>query len=224
MSFSKKYKYHIALFVALLIATTVSGILAFKKPIVVETKQASPLENSTHSDQNNRPINDNPPYQGGQARLAEDESSESRRRGSLANPSTESLQTPPAPHGRGEDAPVKPVYIPPAVETVPAQQIDNKTISASLSVEGKNYSLKIPEKSTAYNVMTEAQQQGHLTLHATSYGDLGYMIDEINGIKNSAKNHKFWIYYINNKKATIGVSNYFIHEGDVIEWKYEDEE
>ena len=45
------------------------------------------------------------------------------------------------------------------------------------------------------------------------------MIEEINKVKNGGE--KNWIYYVNGKKAEIGVSNYKIKEGDVVSWKYE---
>lgn len=72
--------------------------------------------------------------------------------------------------------------------------------------------------------MKQMRDTGQLTFSAKNYGELGYMIDGINGVANSTAIKKYWIYYINGNKAKIGVSAYSIQEGDVIEWKYEDEE
>ena len=43
---------------------------------------------------------------------------------------------------------------------------------------------------------------------------MGKLVEEINGLKNSGE--KNWIYYINGKKANIGVSNYKINKGDIV--------
>jgi hypothetical protein len=48
---------------------------------------------------------------------------------------------------------------------------------------------------------------------------LGNFIDEINGIKGTKG--RYWIYYINNKKASVGVSKYFVKNGDIIKWSQE---
>lgn len=99
-----------------------------------------------------------------------------------------------------------------------------ETIFATLATPEQSFTSEIPRTSTAYDLMSIAAREDKLTFHSINYGSLGYMVDEINGIKNSTVIKKYWIYYINGKKARIGLSNYFIHEGDVIMWKYEDEE
>ena len=52
-----------------------------------------------------------------------------------------------------------------------------------------------------------------------SHAQANKFIDELNGTKNSED--KNWIYYVNNKKANIGISNYKINQGDIVSWKYE---
>jgi hypothetical protein len=54
-----------------------------------------------------------------------------------------------------------------------------------------------------------------------NYPGMGQFVEEINGIKNDFKQNKYWIYYINNKSAIAGISQYIIQQGDIIEWKYE---
>ena len=48
---------------------------------------------------------------------------------------------------------------------------------------------------------------------------MGSFITEINGIKGLPG--KYWIYYVNDKLASVGVSKYVLKEGDIINWKNE---
>ena len=67
--------------------------------------------------------------------------------------------------------------------------------------------------------MTELQKEGKINFKEKKYPGMGKLMEEINGVKNSGD--KNWIYYVNNKKANIGVSNYKINKGDTVSWKYE---
>ena len=73
---------------------------------------------------------------------------------------------------------------------------------------------------TVFTLMETMRANGQLSFHDREFGgSLGKFIDEINGVKNTPK--YFWIYYINNEKAKVGVSNYILQPDDVITWKYE---
>ncbi|HYE60165.1 MAG TPA: DUF4430 domain-containing protein, partial [Candidatus Kapabacteria bacterium] len=114
---------------------------------------------------------------------------------------------------------------PAPTETTSSPPLVQQTIHASLEILDDRYSLSIPPGSTVYDLMNLAAQKQYITFETKSFGaELGYRVEEINGIASSIKNRKYWIYYINGKKATIGISSYLIHPGDIITWKYEDEE
>lgn len=53
---------------------------------------------------------------------------------------------------------------------------------------------------------------------------LGYMLESINYQPSDSQKKMYWIYYINNKKATVGISTYTVRSHDLITWKYEPEE
>lgn len=72
---------------------------------------------------------------------------------------------------------------------------------------------------TVYDFMQKLQKEGEITFKDKTYAGMGKFIEEINGIKNNGE--KNWIYYVNNVKANIGVSNYKINKGDIVSWKYE---
>ena len=67
--------------------------------------------------------------------------------------------------------------------------------------------------------MEKLQKTGEVAFKYKTYTGMGKFIEEINGIKNNINQN--WIYYINNLKAQVGVSNYQIEKGDILSWKYE---
>jgi hypothetical protein len=88
------------------------------------------------------------------------------------------------------------------------------------SSEPEIFSYQNPSKisTSVYDFMKDLQKKGELGFKEKDYPGMGKFIEEINGIKNGEKN---WIYYVNGKKATVGVSNYKLNEGDIVSWKYE---
>ncbi|MFA6324851.1 MAG: DUF4430 domain-containing protein [Candidatus Paceibacterota bacterium] len=99
----------------------------------------------------------------------------------------------------------------------------NKLISktsgvTTLFINDTKYEIEIKEEISVYDLMTELQNEGEITFKDKNYSGMGKFIEEINNIKNG---EKYWIYYVNDKKAEIGVSNYKINNGDIVSWKYE---
>lgn len=82
---------------------------------------------------------------------------------------------------------------------------------------------RVESGTAVFTLMETMRATDRLSFHARDFGgSLGKFIDEINGVKNTSDH--FWIYYINNKKASVGVSNYVLQPDDVITWKYETHE
>ena len=96
-------------------------------------------------------------------------------------------------------------------------------IQVVLEVPEKRYELVVSQASTAYQAMGAAQEQG-LDFKGRNFLGMGFFVQEINGLRENPRQGKYWIYYINSKKATVGVSTYIVQPYDVISWKYEDEE
>src|SRR3989338_9106921 len=91
--------------------------------------------------------------------------------------------------------------------------IESKEISLLLEVTGETNKVEIKEE-TNKKIILEIEEKKDET-----YIGMGKLIEEINGSKNDG--NKYWIYYVNGKKAQVGVSNYKIKAGDVVSWKYE---
>lgn len=90
---------------------------------------------------------------------------------------------------------------------------------AVLEINGQKYESEISGQVSVYDFMNKLRREDKISFTEKNYTGIGKFIDTINGIKGN--NDKNWIYYVNNKKAQVGVSNYKITTGDVVSWKYE---
>ena len=109
----------------------------------------------------------------------------------------------------------------PTVKKATAEKVTPKERTITLDVPNHTYTGKFKDGSTAYDAMVVMQKTktNNFSFRSKNYGDLGNFVDEINGVKGTPG--KYWIYYINNKKATLGASKYVLKEGDRISWKQE---
>jgi len=89
----------------------------------------------------------------------------------------------------------------------------------------KEYTTPFKNDSSVYNLMLLLSQKEGLTFKTKNYGEnLGHFVTEINGKKNEDESGKYWIYSVNGKKATVGISHYFVQPNDIITWTYEENE
>jgi len=95
-------------------------------------------------------------------------------------------------------------------------------IKVLLIVLDKKYETEIKENSTVFEVMKKIEEEtgnNNFTFIYKSVAGMGSFVTGINNNKGSPG--KYWIYYVNDKKASVGVSNYILKEGDIINWKQE---
>lgn len=78
---------------------------------------------------------------------------------------------------------------------------------------------EIPGEISVYDFMSKLRSEGKIDFTEKDYIGMGKFVDSIDGIKNNGNQN--WIYYVNDKKANIGISNYKINSGDTVTWKYE---
>ena len=101
--------------------------------------------------------------------------------------------------------------------------LSGKNVKVSLEVLDKKYKTNIEENSTVFEVMKKIEEENTednlFNFKYIEYASLGSFITEINGIKGTPG--KYWIYYINSKEASVGVSKYILKSGDIISWKQE---
>ncbi len=96
---------------------------------------------------------------------------------------------------------------------------DNKTNTAILQIEDGKYEIEIQEGGSVYDFMNKLRAEGQIDFKDKNYSGIGKFIYEINGVQGEGG--KYWIYYINGKKMSIGVSGSKVNSGDVVSWKYE---
>ena len=97
--------------------------------------------------------------------------------------------------------------------------IDNKKyILITLNVFDKNYSVKTEEGSSVYDAMKNIKDDT-FSFSGVEHSGLGFFVNEINGVMGTPG--KYWIYYVNDKEASVGASNYILKDGDTISWKQE---
>jgi len=107
-------------------------------------------------------------------------------------------------------------------ETPQTKPLDENNIKVSLLVVDKRYEVNIKEDSSVFDAMEKMQKENTDNLFNFKYthnASLGNFITEINGKYGTPG--KYWIYYVNNKKASVGVSNYILKDGDIITWSQE---
>ncbi|NVN96774.1 DUF4430 domain-containing protein [Candidatus Nomurabacteria bacterium] len=103
---------------------------------------------------------------------------------------------------------------------IPLETLSYKNIKVSLIIEDKKYEGEFKDGATVFEVMQKLKEENNeFDFKYTEHTGLGIFIDEMNGKKGGRDG--YWIYYVNGKEASIGISNYKIKNGDIISWKYE---
>ena len=107
--------------------------------------------------------------------------------------------------------------------TTSADAQQEKFLNASLKINDKTYNLLFKNQETLFQAMQQLtiMSDQPFLFSGKEYPTLGYFVEEINGIENNNKTGEYWIYYVNDQSAQTGISNYYLKEGDIIEWKYE---
>ena len=114
-----------------------------------------------------------------------------------------------------------------SIETETNTTTKNETteiISVVLKINGKEYLAELSIGKTVFDLMKRLQDETDFQFTGTDYDYLGFFVESINGIYNNSSTGEYWIYYVNDEKAKMGISSRLIKNNDVIEWKYEKEE
>ncbi len=89
----------------------------------------------------------------------------------------------------------------------------------TFKIENKNINLPFISGDNLYKTMLNGQKNNLLNFKGKEYSGLGFFVTDIGDIHQG--NGKNIIYYINGKEASVGISSYIPHIGDIIEWKLE---
>lgn len=108
--------------------------------------------------------------------------------------------------------------------TLQAEEIsseDGQKINITLTIPQREFNITITEGASVYDLLSLIGQKENINFGFKDFSGSGFFVDSIDGVKS--ENGKYWIYYINGKKAEAGISNYKLKAGDSILWKLEDE-
>ena len=113
--------------------------------------------------------------------------------------------------------------LPQIVSQIAPSEISVENIKVSLTVSDKKYDTEIKKDSSLIEAMKkielESINENKFSFKYTDNYSLGSFITEINGAKGTPG--KYWIYYVNGNLASVGVSNYILKDGDIINWSQE---
>ncbi len=109
-----------------------------------------------------------------------------------------------------------------ALSATSSTQAVEKNIPVTLVVDGARFTHQLTLGASVATLLDVAQEAGELSYDGKNYRGLGMLVTAINGKQNNAdKNDMYWIYSVNGKKATVGVSQYILSPNDSISWNYE---
>jgi hypothetical protein len=94
----------------------------------------------------------------------------------------------------------------------------------TITITSTTYDISVSEGASVYDALRLLAAAHPVDIKYKNFGtELGYMLQSINNTANDYRTKYYWIYYLNGKKATIGISNNILHSGDNITWQYEQE-
>ena len=87
--------------------------------------------------------------------------------------------------------------------------------------EEKFFKHNIQAGKTGFDLMKELQAKGDIEF-VYKESNVGVFVNSINGIENNVSDNIFWMFYVNDKIAGVGIGAYDLQDKDVIEWRYID--
>lgn len=131
-----------------------------------------------------------------------------------ASPTTKATITPPQPSTPSPETSETKVYT--------KTEATKEDIEVTLKIrDGSPFekTITIPKDSKLIDLLDNAAAHNLITYDTKTY-PTGKLVESINGLKNDKLLGKYWTYYINDKFATVGISQQTLSAGDIIDWHY----
>ena len=93
----------------------------------------------------------------------------------------------------------------------------------NLSSGQKSLQENFTDGENLYDALKAATAKEGISMTSKEYPRMGYLVESIGGEKNGTDG-KYWQFLVNGKYANEGASSYRIKTGDVIEWKFSNEQ
>ena len=110
--------------------------------------------------------------------------------------------------------------------TPPAAQSDQTgniqvTLVIDSGVRKLEFPMEVEEDSTVFELLEKASSEHGFSFGYSNNASYGVFVEELDGVKNSPRASKYWMYYVNGSYAGLGASSQILSKGDVILWHYE---
>lgn len=111
-----------------------------------------------------------------------------------------------------------------AVETgkVAGEEQQGITVVTTINngTSATSYKRTISTPQTAIQLLGDITKENRIELTTKEYS-FGVLVEGIGDIANDPQEGYYWIYYVNDKSADVGASDYLVQDGDTIRWQYE---
>ncbi len=128
--------------------------------------------------------------------------------------------TVPGTPGGNEPSPGDQGSTPPAAGSVQAGNI-RVTLVIDSGDRRLEFPVEIQENSTVFELLEQASSEHGFSFGYSNNASYGVFVEELDGVKNSPRASKYWMYYVNGSYAGLGASSQLLSKGDVILWRYE---
>ena len=99
--------------------------------------------------------------------------------------------------------------------------VENISMKLSAYAWGVEYLNIDTKNATVADFLFECAEYYNFPVKKEYWGGYNsFFIEAINDIENG-KDNMYWQYYVNDKFADVGCSNYFLNDNDVVEWIFE---
>src|SRR3989338_2164837 len=106
-------------------------------------------------------------------------------------------------------------------------QTEQKVSAVSVMVDFGNGVIKtfndvsLSVNASLFDVLKQLETENKIKLTVKDFGgDLGFFVEEIDGIGKDPKGEKWWQFWVNNKYSDKGMSSNVMTKGDVVELKF----
>ncbi len=109
----------------------------------------------------------------------------------------------------------------------PEEVSSEEKVSATLVLDfgdGTRYSTALTiENATVFDVLLELEKQGAITIETTYWESFdSYSVDSIiyKDVAYAGDAGHYWAFYVNGEASMQGADKVYVHDNDVIEWKF----
>lgn len=102
-------------------------------------------------------------------------------------------------------------------QQIEPQNFSNETQIVSIVISKNTIVADLNIGESLYTVMQKSKQNGKLIFSGKEFPSLGFFVTDIENLHEG--NGKYLFYSVNGKESTVGITNYYPKNNDIVEWK-----